>query len=157
MDTEQNKTEENKVETEEVKELKLKYEEYLNGWKRAKADFINYQKDEARRFEEVIKFSNQNLIKDLLIVLDSLSLATVATANNKGVFLVKNQLEEILKKHGVEKIVVVIGQNFDPTLHEAVAEVDSSDQPHNTIAEVVENGYTLHGKVVRATKVKVVK
>ena len=46
-------------------------EDYLNGWKRAKADLINYQKDEARRFEEVLKFGNIELIKDFIPVLDS--------------------------------------------------------------------------------------
>ena len=138
-----------------TEELKAQCDEYLNGWKRAKADFVNYQKDEMKRFEEVMKFSNQQLIKDLLVALDSLNLA--AADGDKVFALIKNQLEDVLRRHGVEKINISVGQSFDPAYHEAVAEVDSADQPYNTVAEIAEDGYTLHGKVIRAAKVKVAK
>ena len=78
METEQSKTNEVKEKTEELEELKVKCEEYLNGWKRAKADFINYQKDEVKRFTEIIQFANEAIVKDLLVVLDSFRLAFVS-------------------------------------------------------------------------------
>ncbi|MEK7114739.1 MAG: nucleotide exchange factor GrpE, partial [Patescibacteria group bacterium] len=85
----------------DLEELQKKSEEYLNGWKRSQADFINYKKDEIKRFEEVLKFGNEILIRDILPVLDSLILAKEVP--------IKRQLEDILRKNGVEEIVVKIG------------------------------------------------
>ena len=154
----------------ELDELKNKCEEYLNGWKRAKADFINYQKDEVKRLEQVLKFGNQELIKELISVLDSFSLALseaeeglVADTlskespnSSKGLFSIQSQLESLLAKHGLEKIIVSIGQPFDPALHEAIIEVESNQSP-NTVVEEVEKGYTLHGKLIKPARVKVAK
>jgi len=137
-------------------------EEYLDGWKRAKADLINYKKDEAKRFEAVIKFSNEGLIRDLVNVLDSFDLALVALENEadskkeKGLYLIRQQLEDILKQNGLERIIISIGQPFDPSLQEALAEVES-DKPSGTIMEEVERGYLLNGKLIRPTRVKVAK
>jgi len=135
-------------------------DEYLEGWKRAKADLINYKKEEARRFESIIKFSNEALLKDLLIILDSFDLA-ISSSNEdsktqKGLVLIKGQLEDVLRKSGLEKIKVEIGDNFNPELHEAFAKVESEQEP-DTIVEEVESGFILNGKVVRPTKVKVAK
>lgn len=128
-------------------ELEKKCEEYLNGWKRSQADFINYKKDEIRRFEEILKFSNEVLIRDILPVLDSLTLAKEAP--------IKRQLEDILRKNGVEEVLVKIGDQFDPKFHEAIVEVEAvSTLQSGQIAEEVEKGYTLHGKLIRPAKIK---
>lgn len=151
----------------EIRELRKKIEtcerereEYLNGWKRAKADFINYQKDEAKRFEEIIKFSNRDLIKDLIIVLDSFDLAMVVLEKigkiEKGVYMIRSQLEDTLKKWGLERVAVSINQPFDPALQEALKEVES-DKPPGTVVEEVERGYLLNGRLIRPAKVKVSK
>ena len=140
----------------ESEDLTLKCEEYLNGWKRAKADFLNYQKDEAKRFETIIKFGNESLLRELITVVDSFDLALAAHPTEKGFYMVQSQLEDIMKKNGLEKLVVAVGQTFDPALHEAVAEVEATQQA-NTIVEVVETGYTLHGKLLRPARVKVSK
>lgn len=144
----------------ELEDLKVKCEEYLNGWKRAKADFLNYQKDEAKRFEQILKFGNEAIMKELIDVLDSFELALAAHPTEKGFYMVRAQLEDMLKKNGLEKMIVSVGHVFDPALHEAVGEVDppaGGDQLSNTIAEEVERGYTLHGKLVRPARVKVAK
>lgn len=127
-------------------------QEYLDGWKRAKADFINYQKDEARRFEELFKYGQAELIKELIGVLDSFNLANDLP---KGVELIRQQIEDILKKYGVEKINIS-GQLFDPNFHEVIGEIESSEPPNTVIEEAVK-GYTLNGRVVRPAKVKVAK
>ena len=143
---------------EKLKKCEVEKDEYLNGWKRAKADFINYQKDEAKRFEEAIKFANWDLVRDLITVLDSFDLAIVVLGKEveKGIYLIRNQLEDVLRKRGLEKIMIPVGQKFDPTLHEAISEVES-DQPAGTIVEEVERGYSLNGRVIRPARVKITK
>ena len=133
-----------------------KAEEYLNGWKRAKADLINYKKDELKRFEEFGKFANEALIREMVVVLDNFSLAVGASAKDKGVQMIKSQLENVLKNQGLEKLVVSVGQEFDPALHEAVEMVESNKQS-GTIVEEIEAGYTLNGKLIKPAKVKVTK
>jgi len=143
-------------------------DEYLDGWKRAKADLINYKKDEAKRFETIAKFSQEIIIRDLITVLDSFDLALAALerengAENdsarlttKGIYLIRTQLEDILKQNGLERVIISVGQPFDSSLQEAIANVDS-DQSSGTIIEEVERGYLLHGKLVRPARVKVAK
>ena len=133
-------------------------DEYLNGWKRAKADFINLQKDEMKRLEEVIKFGNAELIKELLTVLDSFQLSLMATKDTearKGVEIIYSQLEKILNKQGLEKIKA-LGEKFDPALHEAMLQ-EGSDKESGTILEEMVKGWKLNGKVIRPTKVKISK
>lgn len=134
--------------------------EYLAGWQRAKADLSNYKKEEAKRLEEVAKFSNEVLIRDLLTVLDSFDLGIAALEKEskaeKGIYLIRTQLEDALKKFGLARLIVSVGQEFDPALHEAIAVVDS-DKSSGKIVEEVERGYTLHGKLIRPARVKVAK
>ena len=155
------------VETELTKCQKER-DEYLDGWKRAKADLINYKKDEAKRFEIIIKFSQETIIKDLIIVLDSFDLALAALENEngaengsarlttKGIYLIRTQLEDILKQNGLERVIISVGQPFDPSLQEVIASVNS-DKPSGTIIKEMERVYLLHGKLVRPARVKVAK
>ncbi len=134
-------------------------EEYLKGWQRAKADLINYKKEEIRRFEEIVKFSNSELLKELLSVLDSfdLSLAVLKEETSaKGMYLIRSQLESILKKRGVEAIKVSKGDKFDPAFHESLAETAEGGES-GAIVEEVEKGYLLNGRVIRPARVKVAK
>lgn len=145
----------------ELEELKKKADEYLNGWKRAQADFANYKKDEVRRFEELAKYATGSFMKDLLVVLDSFDLALVSRegseASQKGILIIKSQLLSILKSRGLEEIKVKPGEDvFNPSIHEAVTERES-DKASETVIEVVEKGYTLHGKIVRPVRVVIAK
>lgn len=148
---------------EEDKESQNKLaEEYLNGWKRAKADLINYKKDEAKRFEDVIKFGNELLVRDLITTLDTFNLAVASLEKSgtvdKGIYMIKSQLEDALKRHGLEKLVVSVGEPFNPALQEAIAEVEASPSTSSgQVVEEVEAGYTLNGKVIRPARVKVAK
>ncbi|MEW6617161.1 MAG: nucleotide exchange factor GrpE [Patescibacteria group bacterium] len=152
----------NKKEEEKESELEVcmkKCDEYLEGWKRAKADFLNYKKEEAGRISELMKFGNESIMFDLITVLDSfnlgISLSNDETAK-KGMLLIKTQLEDILKRYGLEKISIERGGTFDPKTQEAVDEI-ISDYPEGTVAEELEKGYTLSGKVIRPIKVKLSK
>lgn len=145
----------------ELSKCQRERDEYLDGWKRAKAELINYKKDEAKRFEIAIKFANERLIRDLIIVLDSFDLALMSFDGGdekikKGVYLIKAQLEDALKQNGAERLVVNIGEQFDPLRHEVIAAVESSEA-HGIILEEIEKGYQLSGKIIRPARVKVAK
>lgn len=138
-------------------------DEYLAGWQRAKADFINYKKDELRRLEEVARYGGEELLKELIAVLDSFDLGLRALEKagsvEKGVYMIRAQIEDILKKRGLEKISVKAGEEFDPSFAEAVAEADSPGgrYPPGTILEEIEPGWRLYDKIIRPARVKIAK
>ncbi len=147
------------TEESELQKLERERDEYLEGWKRAKADFINYKHDESRRVEEMIAFSNKALIYELITVLDSFHIAITSHNNakeTKGLSIILGQLEESLKRFGLEKITVTPGVPFDPNTQEAIQEV-VSDKPAGTVDEEVSRGYALHNKVIRPARVQVSK
>ena len=149
-----------KEKRDELKRAKKEREEYLDGWKRAKADLINYKRDELKRLEQVVHFANEEMISDIITVLDSFELAIASMERDnpaeKGVYMIKSKLQDVLKKRGVSKIEINKGDKFDPEYHEAVMTVEGEGKS-DTIAEELETGYILHGKVIRAAKVKVFK
>lgn len=147
----------------DLEKYKEQAEEYLVGWKRAKADLINYKKRQEEVAQEFIKFTNQDLILELLPLLDNFRLAAQHLPKElknsewvKGIFQIKNQLENLLKTRGVEEIKSV-GEKFNPELHESVEEIKSSDKKTGMIIEEVQRGYKLNGKVIRAARVKISK
>lgn len=135
-------------------------DEYLDGWKRAKAELINYKKEEAKRFEMVMKFGQESLIREIVKVLDSFDLALNSLERegkaDKGIYLIRAQLEDILKQSGLERVIINTGEQHDPSLSEVIATVESN-KPSGTIIEEVEKGYSLHGKLIRPARVKVSK
>ena len=161
-DSSKEKNDEKEIVETELEKYQKERDEYLDGWKRAKADLINYKKDEAKRFEMMIKFANESLIKELVNVLDSFDLALISLGNDgdgkiqKGLYLIRHQLEDALKQQGLERIIVSVSQPFDPALQEAIASIES-DKPSGMIIEEVERGYLLNGKLIRPARVKVAK
>ena len=144
----------------ELEKLIQEKEENLNGRERAKTDLRNYQKDEAKRFEDVARFSNAVIIKDLLAVLDSFASFEKNLAQSKqdtaGFLAIQSQMQDILKNHGLEKIKVTVGENFNPQFHESVGEAES-ELPVGMIVEEVVVGYLLQGRVIRPARVKLSK
>ena len=144
----------------ELEKVQLERDEYLAGWQRAKADFLNHQKEEQARLVNFIGFAKEDLISDILLVLDSFDLAILNAKdeNEKRNFeLVKLQLLNILKKNGLEKIEVQLGEQFNPSLQEVVEAITGTESPPHTVVEIASSGYKLNGKVIRATRVKVAK
>lgn len=135
-------------------------DEYLNGWKRAKADLANHKKEEETRALEIVRFSRESIMAEILNVLDSFDLGLMSWKgegeDKKGMEMIHLQLEDTLKKFGLERIKVVQNDNFNPTLHECIAVLES-DGESGKILEEVSKGYTMHGKVVRPARVKVTK
>lgn len=132
-------------------------DEYLNGWRRAKADLINYKKEELARAEQLIQFGNEELLKDLIHILDSFDLAEKNGEgnNNKGFAQIKSQLETLIKKKGMEPYPSK-GMRYNPMEHEALSEIESQE-PEGTVIEEVARGWKLHGKVIRPAKVNISK
>lgn len=139
----------------ELERVEKERKEYLDGWQRAKADFINYKKDEAKRFEEFVQFANAAMIQDILPVLDSfdLAFASIRKENEKGIILIQSQMEDILRKRGLEDIGVNPGDDFRPEEQESLGETES-DAPVGTVAEVLQRGYKFRGRVLRPARVK---
>lgn len=136
-------------------------DEYLNGWKRAKADLINYQKEEMARMEEAVKYGNEGLMRELIAVMDSFDLALAitkgreGTPETEGLARIRSQLEQLLKDYGLEPIHAM-GEQFNPAFHEAVGEVES-EKSAGTVLEEVSRGWKLYTKVVRPARVRVAK
>ena len=149
----------------ELAQCTAKAQEYLNGWQRAKADFINYKNDEARRLEDTARYMTRSLMQDLFPLLDSFELALKhfggeKTGNEseqeKGMLLIRSQMMDILKKRGLEIIALTLGEPFNPEKHEALGEVEA-DLPSGTVAEEIQKGYTLTGHVLRPARVRIAK
>jgi len=149
---------------EELKNLKEKLEatekereEYLNGWKRAKADFINYQREENNRMFSAISLINGGLALEIIRVLDGWDMARKESPKeSEGFLLIRKQLEDVLKKIKVEKIKISPGDKFDSKIHESIGEIES-DQPPGTVAEVMLSGYFLGEHALRPVQVKLSK
>jgi len=151
--------------------------EYLAGWQRSRADFLNYKKEEMERISEILKYAGEELILKILPILDNFDLAEkklprnnndenskgplppeegVYGASIKGILQIKTQLQDFLKSQGVEEIKC-LGKKFDPNFQEAVEEVEKKEVESGTVIEEIQKGYRLHGKVIRPAKVKVAK
>lgn len=144
----------------ELAECKVKRDEYLARWQRAKADFLNYKKEEMLRIGEIARYGTEELLLDLIGALDSFDLGIAALEKagpvEKGIYMIRTQIEDVMKRRGLERIKVIAGTMFDPAVHEAVSDVESDKSP-GTILEEIEAGYRLYEKVLRPARVKVAK
>jgi molecular chaperone GrpE len=162
---------------EELKECQKLKEEYLAGWQRARADLLNYKKEEMERIGELVGYATEELILKVLPILDNFWIAEQKLPedlknndNVKGILLIKNQILDFLKSQGVEEIKSV-GEKFDPNLHEVIEEVEPFDaaqgkengstgspqEKSGIILEEIKKGYKINGRLLRPAKVKVTK
>ena len=153
-----------------IEELKKKLEEceklkseYLAGWQRARADLLNYKKDEIERIDELIKYADVGIILKILPILDNFEIVEKNLPENlkndkniKGILQIKTQLQDFFKNQGLEEIKTV-GERFDPNLHEIVEEVEKKDCQPGTVIEEIQKGYKINGRLLRPAKVKVAK
>jgi len=138
----------------ELKTCEKEKGEYLAGWQRAKADYINLQREHEQKIADYFKFANEGLILEILPILDSFE-AAIKNGKDDGIKQLYNQLLSVLKDNGLEEIKSV-GEKFNPALHEVVeANPEQGRGTELTIIEEVQKGYKLHGKVIRPSKVKV--
>lgn len=156
-----------KPRTEETEELRQNLEacektknELVELSQRIKADFMNYKKEQDKTIASARQYANSALLEMFLPILDSLELALEHMPREleknqwaQGVKSIKNQIDAILKNIGITEISSE-GGKFDPSLHEAVVEVES-EESDGAVAGVLQKGYKLHDKVLRPAKVKI--
>lgn len=135
--------------------LKETHERYL----RTAADFENWKKRAAKEREEVVKFGNERLLKDIIPVLDNLERALQAGGDSAtlldGVRMVLKQFTDVLSRFGV-RLFASVGETFDPSRHEALMQAES-DAPVNTVISEMAKGYMLNDRLVRPAAVVVSK
>jgi len=139
-------------------ELEEQKEKYL----RAHADFENYKKRLEKEKQNALIYANESFAKDLLTVLDTFENALKSIENieenseavekiKEGMGLTYEQLLSILKKHGVEE--VESEGEFNPEVHQAVTQVDSNEHNSGDIVQVLQKGYKLKDRLLRASMV----
>ncbi|OHA33034.1 MAG: nucleotide exchange factor GrpE [Candidatus Taylorbacteria bacterium RIFCSPLOWO2_01_FULL_45_15b] len=153
-----------------IKELREKLrlaheakEKYHADLQRAQADFINLRKRDEEERKELMKYANQGLLEELIPVLDSFNMAmrnkeawnNVSKEWRTGVEYIFNQLKGILAENGVQEIDP-LGQKYDPRNEEAIEMllVEDENDDHKII-DVVQKGYKIGDRMIRAPKVKV--
>jgi len=151
-----------------LEDCQKKREEYLAGWQRARADFLNYKKEEMERVKEILKYGNENLILKILPILDNFEKAEKEIPDDKkndklleGILQIKIQFQDFLKNQGIEEIKTV-GEKFDPNFMEVIEEVEPASAKASVgksgiVLEETQKGYTIHDKVLRPAKVKISK
>jgi molecular chaperone GrpE len=142
-------------------EAQAKIDEQRNAWLRALADADNARKRAQADIAQARKFAVERFVEDLLPVMDSLgaALATPSAGDaplRSGVELTLKLLRTALERAGVSELAPAPGERFDPHRHQAMAAVESDAEP-NTVVNVMQKGYLLHDRVVRAALVTVAK
>ncbi len=146
-----------------IKDLEKKNAELLDSWQRDKADFINTKKREEEEKKEFVKFAKADVISELLSVLDSFESAfknkeaweKVDKNWRVGVEYIHSQLGTILAQHGLS-VINPVGQMYNHIRDEAVENVSVENaEDDGKILEVMQVGYELNGKEIRAPKVRV--
>lgn len=160
------KIEELKKEIESLKEelvkAKAQAEDHLNGWKRAKADYINFKRETERRQKEIIEFANAALLLEIFPLVDQFKQAFKHLSKDLeksdwvvGIRHIQANLKKLLSDLGITE-VPTIGEKFNPELYEAIGEVES-DLEKGTVVEEIKTGFKINNKVIQPAKVKIAK
>ena len=144
----------------QVESLKAALEEKDNRVKRLQADFETFRRRTSKEREELANVVTQDLLKSMLPILDNFDRAMAAEQKDnesfqKGVEMIYTQLHETLKNAGLE-LIDTAGQKFDPNFHQAVMRVENPDLEDDTIAQELQKGYIVKGRVIRPSMVQVV-
>ena len=129
---------------------------------RARAEIANMSNRFKNEREQLVRYRSQDLAKKLLPAIDNLERALAiqvddeqGTSLKKGIMMVLEGMQVAFKEEGIEEIPAM-GVAFDPNLHQAVQTVPATDDtPSDTIVDVLQKGYKLHDRVLRATMVVV--
>ena len=154
-----NKNEEIEKLKEDLERQEAETQEYISLSQRLQADFENFKKITDKRNQELVKFANENVIKDFLDCYEDFGRA-LETENDedlrKGIELIYNKFSDVLAKEGVSEIPAK-GEKFDLNKHEALMVQDSPDVENGYIIEELMKGYMYKDKVLKYSKVIVCK
>ena len=150
---------------EEFKARAAKADEYWDRLLRTTADLENFKKRAARERTEAAQFASASLLQKLLPILDNFEMAQTAAQSvqgdslaslQAGVAMIQQQLKTILTDSGLEEIDAS-GKLFDPTLHEAVSQQETTRVPDSHIVQQIRRGYKLRDRLLRPASVIVAK
>lgn len=148
---------------ERIKELEKKNSDLLDSWQRDKADFLNARKSDVENQKKFATFAKEDIITELLQTMDAFESAfknkeaweKVDKNWRMGVEYIHSQFSNILSQHGLS-VVYPVGEKFNPNRDEAIETIEVENSSENgIILDVINSGYMLHNKLVRAPKVKV--
>lgn len=160
----------NKIER-QLGECEKKAAEYLAGWQRERANFLNYKKEEMERIANLVVYANEEMILKILPILDNFNVAEKKLSEDlrkdehiKGLLQIKNQIQDLFKNQGLEEIKS-LGEKFDPNFHEIIGEVSPSEASAKegkniepgTIIEEIQKGYKINGRLLRPARVKIIR
>ena len=147
----------------DLKQVRKERDEYLTGWQKERAEFANYRKQEDDRKIMLSESMRERILMRFLVVIDSFNMAfanreaweKVDENWRKGVEYIYNQMNTIFEEYGVKSIGEE-GEVFDPNFHQSidVVETDKKELEHK-VANVIQKGYKLGERVIRATRVNV--
>ncbi len=147
--------------TRKLEEAEARAAEYLDGWQRAQAEFINFRKRMERENDKLYQSMRGDIIARFLPILDDLERALQNRPQDEaakdwvdGIELVYRKLQSILTAEGVTRIEAE-GKMFDPNFHEAISHEPSEDHESGQIIEVVQQGYMIGERVLRPALVRV--
>ena len=145
----------------QIEELRKEKDDIFAKLQRVAADYDNYQKRAARQMGDSISYEKDKIIKALLPVLDNFEhiLANTSCGVNdeallKGARIIYDQMLGVLKGQGVEQIKTA-GERFDPAYHDAITQRSENGKENEIVLEELQKGYTLNGRVIRASRVVV--
>jgi molecular chaperone GrpE len=148
-------------EYERLQQLAREAEQRQDQLLRLAAECENAKKRMEREKQDYAKWATESLILALLPIIDSFDAALQNLKHHDvkdpvvtGVRLINQQLHELLKREGVERLQA-FGQPFDPERHEVIQQVETNEQPDHTVIEEIQAGYMLRGRLIRPAMVKI--
>ncbi len=130
---------------------------------RTMADYDNYKKRVSKEKDDLVRYGNEKIVRDLLPVLDNFERAAGQAESaadgaviREGIELILKQLRTVLEKFGVKDFTSV-GSPFDPNRHEAMVHQESTEHEENTVISEFQKGYYLHDRLLRPALVAVSK
>lgn len=146
-----------------LKEKDNMIDELKDKYLRVQAELENFKKRMKREMVESVKYSNEQLIKEILPIIDNFERALSHSSEEKnlkslveGIEMTLKELFSVLKKYGLKEISS-LGKPFDPSLHEAVMVEEKAEAEPNTVLEEFQKGYILNDRLLRPAKVVVSK
>jgi molecular chaperone GrpE len=145
----------------ETKKLQAELSELKDQYLRKQADFDNYRKRIQKEKQESIRYGNASLLGDLIEVIDNFERAIKSSADSKdfdnfhqGIVMIEQQFVGLLEERYGMKRLKSLGEEFNPSHHEAIAMASEGADPQ-VVVEEFQKGYLLHDRVLRTAKVKV--
>ena len=155
--------EEEVIELSELEILQKKHDEHYDGLLRAKAEVENIKKRSSKEVENAYKYSIESILQEIIPIYDSLSLScklssekTTKEQLEEGNKLLLSMFKQILEKNNIKEIDPE-GEVFDPDHHQAISTIEDKKKKNDDIAEVVQKGYVLNGRVIKPALVIVIK